>query len=244
MKCPNAYENANMMNIMGETLRPGGFKLTEKAVEYCKLCADDTVLDLGCGQGATVGYLKDKHNIKAVGIDTSEKLINIAKQRYKNGDFILGSGENMPFKEESFSGVFAECTLSLMKDLDSTLKEVYRVLKKYGWFVITDVYARNPIALKELEKFSLNSCMRGLHDLDMLKVKLTDMGFEIMLFEDCSYFLKELLVKIIFTYGSMGVFWTAASDGCADGCKFQELLKACKPGYFIIIARKGGQGHE
>lgn len=238
MKCPNAYENVNMMNMMGETLRPGGFKLTERAVEYCQLCTDDTVLDLGCGQGATVSYLKDKHNIKAVGIDTSEKLINIAKQRYKHGDFILGSGENMPFKEGSFSVVFAECTLSLMKDRDSTLKEVYRVLKKYGWFVITDVYARNPAALKELDKFSLNSCMRGLHDLDILKEKLADIGFEIMLFEDCSYFLKELLVKIIFTYGSMSVFWTAASDGCADGCKFQELLKACKPGYFIIIARK------
>jgi ubiquinone/menaquinone biosynthesis C-methylase UbiE len=229
-----------MMEVMGETLRPGGFKLTERAVQFCKLCTEDTVLDLGCGQGATVCYLNEKHNIKAVGIDISEKLISIARKKYRHADFTLGTGENMPFEEESFGGVFAECTLSLMDDLDSTLKEVFRVLKKYGWFVITDVYARNPGPVKELEKFTLNSCMRGLHDLDMLKEKLVETGFEIMLFEDCSYFLRELLVKIIFTYGSMGVFWNITADGCVNGCRFQETLASCKPGYFIIIARKGG----
>jgi len=244
MKCCNAYENNNMHEMMGETLRPGGFSLTEIGVQLCKFSSEDSVLDLGCGQGATVGYLKEKHNIKAVGIDPSEKLLDIARKKYGYADFVLGTGENTPFANECFHGVLAECTLSLMDDVNRTLKEVYRVLKKRGWFVITDVYARNPSFVNKLEKFSFHSCMRGLHDVNLLEENLKSVGFEIMVLEDCSDLLKELLVKIVFSYGSMGVFWNKTTDDCTDGYKFQEIMKACKPGYFIMIARKGETNHE
>jgi len=240
MKCCNAYESSSMVNIMGETLRPGGFKLTEMGVQFCKISQEDAVLDLGCGRGATVNYLFEKHNIKAVGIDPSIKQIEAAKEQHNYADFFLGSGENLPFKDKSFNCVFAECTLSLMDDLDSTIEQVYRVLKEDGWFVITDVYAKNPDAVNELNNFVINSCMRGLHDLANLEEKLKSSGFDIKLSEDYSQLLKELLVKAVFTYGSMSAFWNVTSQDCIDGCKFQETLKFCRPGYFIIIARKGG----
>ena len=68
-----------------------------------------------------------------------------------------------------FNGVFAECTLSLMDDLNLVIEEVSRVLKKDGWFVITDVYAKNPQFTDKLNALSVNSCMRGLHNLELLK---------------------------------------------------------------------------
>ena len=228
---------------MGETLRPGGFSLTEKGVQFCEISFKDAVLDLGCGRGATVNYLFAKHNIKAVGIDPSVKLIEAAKNEHNYADFFLGNGENLPFKDNSFNCVFAECTLSLMDDLNSTIKQVRRVLKKDGWFVITDVYAKNPNAVKELNNFAFNSCMRGLHDLEDLKDKLRGSGFDIKLSEDYSDLLKELLVKIGFSYGSMGAFWNITSHDCIDGCKFQDALKLCKPGYFMMIARKGAMSN-
>ena len=240
MRCCNAYESESMVDIMGETLRPGGFKLTEIGVKFCKISPDDAVLDLGCGRGATVNYLSEKHHIKAVGIDPSVKQIEAAKSEYDYADFILGSGEKLPFKDNSFNCVFAECTLSLMDDLGSVIEQVYRVLKDDGWFVITDVYAKNPDAVNELNNFAINSCMRGLHDIAHLKEKLKRSGFSIKLSEDHSDLLKELLVKIGFTYGSMGAFWNITSQNCMDGCKFQETLKLCRPGYFMIIAGKGG----
>lgn len=124
-----------------------------------------------------------------------------------------------------------------------TLRQVNRVLTDGGWFVITDVYAKNPEAVGELEQYSVNSCMRGLHNLPLLQTKLEQAGFQIALYEDCSYFLKELLVKTVFSRGSMSAFWNSASEGCVDGCEFQESLKRCKPGYFILIGRKAGPGH-
>ncbi|MEW9122292.1 MAG: DVU_1556 family methyltransferase [Thermotaleaceae bacterium] len=243
MKCCNAYENNNMYDVMGETLRPGGFGLTEKAVEFCKFSLEDAVLDLGCGRGATVGYLFEKYHIKAVGIDPSKKLLDIAKTQYPFGEFIQGSGECMPFEDGCFEGVFAECTLSLIDHIRSVMKEVYRVLKKGGWFVVTDVYARNPSSIQEMKGFPFNSCMRGLHDLNLLKENVENMGFEIMLLEDCSNLLKELLVKIVFSHGTMGDFWNKTTEGCVEGDRFEKILKACKPGYFMLVARKGGRSY-
>ena len=243
MKCCNPYESDSMREITGETLRPGGFNLTERAVQFCKFSSNDIVLDLGCGMGATVGYLYGTHQIKAVGIDLSEKLLDIAKEKQGYADFVLGIGESLPFEERKFNGVFAECTLSLMNDLDSTINEVFRVLKSGGWFIISDVYAKNPEFIKELNKFSFNSCMRGLHDLNLLRGTLERFGFEIILSEDYSHLLKELLVKIGFGYGSMGDFWNITTDNCIDGCEFQEMLKLCKPGYFMFFARKREENH-
>ncbi len=244
MKCGNAYENENMQIVTGETLRPGGFVLTDKGVEFCKFSSEDPIMDVGCGMGATVNYLYKKYGIKAIGIDPSDKLIDMGKKNYEYTNFIQGKGEKIPFQNESFQGIFAECTLSIMDNLDSVIKEVFRTLKNRGYFIITDVYAKNPEFTHKLSTISINSCMRGLHDLDLLSKQLVKQGFKIMLLEDCSFMLKQLMVKIIFSYGSMSVFWNKSTECCIDGQQFEKTLKSCKPGYFIMIARKGDEDDE
>lgn len=243
MKCCNAYESESMSDVMGETLRPGGFSLTEQGLQLCRIPKEAAVLDLGCGRGATVNYLYSAHHFRAIGIDPSVKLISEAQKAYPDSDFVVGSGENLPFQAGSFDCVFAECTLSLMDDLEHAIAQVFRVLKENGWFIITDVYAKNPGAIEELNHFAVSSCMRGLHDLKDLSAKLEYAGFRIRLTEDCSDLLKELMVKIGFRYGSMGAFWNAASENCIDGCGFQDALKRCRPGYFMMIAGKGAAEH-
>lgn len=242
MNCCNAYESENMRDALGETLRPGGFSLTEKAVCFCGLPAGARALDMGCGRGATVHYLKELHKIRAVGADPSQKLISEAAERYGKESFFLAKGEELPFLPESFDCVFAECTLSLM-DTNRALKQANRVLAGNGWLVVTDVYARNPEATGGLEPFAINSCMRGLHDLRQLEENLAENGFQTAFYEDCSELLKELLVKITFAYGSIGAFWNIAAQNCMDGCAFHEALKKCKPGYFMLIARKAGTAY-
>lgn len=93
MGCCNAYESKSMAEVTGETLRPGDFRLTEKAVRLCGLSSRDAVLDLGCGRGATVNYLYNTHRIQAIGIDPSEKLIGDARKRYAFADFLTGRGK-------------------------------------------------------------------------------------------------------------------------------------------------------
>lgn len=241
METHNAYESGCMQEVMGDTIRPGGFSLTDKGIQYCSLTPGDTVLDLGCGRGATVNYLREKYHITAVGIDPSEKMLAAAKVNFGDAGFFLGKGEELPFEDESFDCVFAECTLSLMDGLDNVIEQVNRVLKENGWFVITDVYARNPKAVVNLSNYSVNSCMRGLHDLGQLRNRLEHTEFTIIYSEDYSQYLKELIVKIGFSYGSMCDFWNAAAEKYISEDEFYKTLRKCKPGYFLMIARKKGK---
>lgn len=237
----NVYESEALHSVLNETLRPGGYTLTKKAAELCHISKQDHVLDLGCGSGATVAYLMEKHKVRAVGIDPSEKLLSQAKRRCPQAEFILGKGDSLPFADGSFDVVFAECTLSLMEDIDSVLDKVRRVLKKGGHFVVSDIYARVPYRSEIMEKFGINSCIKRPHDLEHLKISLENRGMEIKICEDCSELLKELMVKIIFQYGSMNIFWDKSADSGDGriGTDIEEALKACKPGYFFLIGRKG-----
>jgi len=236
----NAYESSCMSDITGETLRPGGFLLTEKAMLFSGINSNSQILDLGCGEGATLGYLYQHCGVRGKGIDPSIKLLTRGKENHPMLEFIYGSGNELPFRSQSMSHVFAECTLSLMDNLAKTLQEVYRILKPGGFFIITDVYAKNPENRHLLDAYAFSSCMRGLHHLEELKSNLENLGFTSLLVEDYSELLKEMMVKIIFCYGSMDAFWgkTTENKDYLTRCTFQEVLKPCKPGYFMMILRK------
>lgn len=230
------YENEDMRGVTGDTLRPGGMFLTDRSIEICDFKQGDKILDVGCGMGATVDRLRNVYKLNAFGVDPSLKLLELGREKYGTTNIKPGRGEVLPHKDEYFDGVMAECTMSLMQDFKKTINESNRVLKNNGYFIVSDVYARKPEHLEELKKHNVNSCMRGLLNIDVLKEEISKSGFEIIHFEDWTDLLKQLMVKIIFKYGSMNVFWEVATcSSCGD---FQKKLTLCKPGYFLLIARK------
>jgi len=54
---------------MNKINRPGGFEITEKAINFCKFPNNAKILDIGCGLGTTVDYLVQNHLFDAYGID-------------------------------------------------------------------------------------------------------------------------------------------------------------------------------
>jgi len=236
MKGHCVYENEDMRGVTGDTLRPGGVFLTDRAIELCNFQKGNKILDVGCGMGVTVDRLKSVYSLDAFGVDPSLKLLQLGKDKYGNHNIELGRGEKLPYKSEFFKGVLAECTMSLMDDFQKTIMESNRVLQHKGYFVVSDVYARKPEYLEGVQKHNVNSCMRGLFNIDILKETIVNSGFEIICFEDWTNLLKQLMVKIIFKYGSMSIFWEIANcSSCGD---FQQKLTQCKPGYFLLIAQK------
>jgi hypothetical protein len=79
--------------------------------------------------------------------------------------------------------------------------------------------------------------MKGLHNLDELEAKLKEAGFEISYLEKYDYLMRQLMGEIIFSYGSMDKFWSDALEGHPQTELFQEALAACKPGYFLLVAK-------
>ncbi len=234
----NLYENKDLREALGETLRPGGFSITERAMGFAELEKGSRVLDIGSGMGDTVNFLREEYGLDAIGLEPSELLISEAERKYPDITVIKGVGEKIPVKEGSLDGVFAECTLSLMDDRRAVIGECSRTLKKGGFLIISDVYARRPEHIQELQAFSLKSCLRGMLNLTQLSEELKRSGFEIIMSEDQTDCLRQLTVKLIFEFGSMAVFWNRMSGCGADMDEFRSLLSKCKTGYFLMVCRK------
>lgn len=96
-----------------------------------------TGIDIGCGEGYNTRIFA-RMGANMTAIDISEKLIEKAREfeleSLLNVDYKIASALNIPFGEEHFD--FAVSTMAIMDvaDIDKALKEVYRILKKGGFF--------------------------------------------------------------------------------------------------------------
>jgi len=94
-----------------------------------------TVLDLACGQGYVTNEI-NKSGYKVTGIDLSSELISIAKERYKDIDFIIDDASKLTASTLDRVGRFDAITIVLavqnIKDLDGLFKGCSRLLKKGG----------------------------------------------------------------------------------------------------------------
>ncbi|MBO4720461.1 MAG: class I SAM-dependent methyltransferase [Prevotella sp.] len=101
-----------------------------------------TMLDIGCGGGATLKrLLKRSQGAKVYGIDISEE--SVAKATKVNADVIdkqvfvqQGSAAELPYDDGTFDLVTAVETVYFWPNLPSCLQEVRRVLKPSGHFAI------------------------------------------------------------------------------------------------------------
>ncbi|MEK9626216.1 MAG: methyltransferase domain-containing protein [Gammaproteobacteria bacterium] len=102
------------------------------------------ILDLGCGGGSLLRELALAVGPKgeAVGIDPSEDQINAAKalcEDLDNVTLVAGSATQTDFESKSFDSVASIQVLEYIADVESTLKEVRRVLKPGGRFATVSV---------------------------------------------------------------------------------------------------------
>jgi len=96
------------------------------------------VLDLGCGTGRHCIYLA-KNGFDVVGVDVSGSALRMAsawvrKERLRNVAFMRGTMVNIPFDNIHFDAVISVSVIhhALKKDIEKTIDEIYRVLKRNG----------------------------------------------------------------------------------------------------------------
>lgn len=103
---------------------------------------DKNILDLGCGTGRNANYLADIGS-RVIGIEISKTAINIAKERAKrlgvSVDYRLGDiGEKYEIEGDSIDLVLDITSSNSLneKGREIYLREVYRILKKNGYFFV------------------------------------------------------------------------------------------------------------
>jgi ubiquinone/menaquinone biosynthesis C-methylase UbiE len=89
------------------------------------------LLDIGCGTGLFVEkYIQ--HGGQGTGLDLSGKMVAKARRRCPACEFIVGTGEKLPFGDSSFNAVSSVLVFSYVRDPVAMLSEVYRVLETGG----------------------------------------------------------------------------------------------------------------
>ncbi|MGI6256672.1 MAG: DVU_1556 family methyltransferase [Anaerovoracaceae bacterium] len=232
-------------------LRPGEFKMIDKAMEICKLPQGSSVLEVGCGTGDTTERLEKKYGAKVSAIDISLEMVRRTKERGLLAQVAYGDGEFLEdFPSFSFDLVVMECVLSLINKPDEALHEAYCTLKKGGMLFISDLSVKNPdpeqmkalaIEAERLAKKpkEYKECddqqdeMRvvsfrheGRFLLEPLKEALEEVGFRVIFTEDRSKDLEEYVAQQMM----------AGEDGDADSWDCSGYPK--DTGYFMLIAQK------
>lgn len=115
--------------------------------------SDFRVLDIGCGNGAFLSKLAPGIR-EAVGVDISEKMLEQARIRNKSNphlSFQQIHGPQLPFPDNSFDRVISVLSFRYL-DWDPIVKEILRVLKPGGEFLVVDMVAA-PVKWKEYPLF-------------------------------------------------------------------------------------------
>lgn len=113
------------------------YQWATELIPKLKLQGHEALLDIGCGDGKITAQIAEAlPNGKAVGIDSSEQMINLAKttftsEKHQNLAFYQMDARSLAFQEE-FDIAFSNAALHWILDQKAVLKGVQRCLKPQG----------------------------------------------------------------------------------------------------------------
>ena len=100
--------------------------LFETVLQETALAKNTSVLDIGCGSGIFC-EMAAKRGARVSGLDASEQLLAIARQRVPSGDFRTGEMEELPYDDQSFDVVTGFSSFQFATNPIKALQEASRV---------------------------------------------------------------------------------------------------------------------
>lgn len=140
---PSGKAGAQMLHRMNESHDA----VTNWGLDFLKFRSQDVVMDIGCGGGATLHRLSVRGAGYVVGVDYSAVSVHQSLE-LNQADVSAGkmcvlqaSVEELPFDDEFFDAITTVESFYFWPDPKENLKEVRRVLKQGGHFMlIADIY--------------------------------------------------------------------------------------------------------
>lgn len=114
------------------------------------LLSISSILDVGCGTGRGVKWLLEKHSIKVIGIEPVQAMIEqaIHKNNIPQDSFILGSGESLPFEDNSFDAVCELGVLHHVPKPNVVVSEMIRVARKAIFLSDSNRFGQGSMAVR------------------------------------------------------------------------------------------------
>ena len=113
-----------------------------KMVEMATVTGEEHLLDIATGGGHTANAFAPLVK-KVTAIDLTAEMLEAAENFIKgnghqNVEFVQGDAEKLPFSDESFDIVTCRIAPHHFPNVDIFIKEVHRVLKPQGQFLLDD----------------------------------------------------------------------------------------------------------
>ena len=169
-------------------------------INHVNLKAGEIVVDLGSDAGIDV-FLASKKVLdsgKAIGVDMTDEMLEKANENaitgnYTNVEFKKGDiEENIPLEPNSVDAVISNCVINLTTNKTNAFKEVFRILRKNGRMVISDLITDFELPTGEINSDHWCECIDGALTKENYLSCISSAGFDkIEILEERSYLEGE-----------------------------------------------------
>jgi ubiquinone/menaquinone biosynthesis C-methylase UbiE len=155
-------------------------EVLKNLIQTSELNSASQVLDVGCGTGNYTVALEKIVGCSRWGIEPSEQMLAIARERTLTAHFKLGHAEQLDYPAESFDLVFAVDVIHHVGDRAAYFREAYRILKKGGKVcTVTDseeiICRRQPLSVYFPESIEIE--LQRYPRISDLRTMMVDAGF-------------------------------------------------------------------
>ncbi len=181
------------------------------AEKYADAQPGEVCVDLGSGRGTDVLRMAEAVGEYGFvyGLDISDGMLQTARRNaekldVKNVSFIRSTLEKLELPDKIADLVISNCTLNHASDKQAVWNEIHRILKKGGRFVISDIYAVEPIAEEyKNDPVAIAECWAGAVTREEYMKHLVNAGFnEVEIIEESTPYAKGKALVASFTIAS------------------------------------------
>ena len=181
------------------------------------------LLDIACGSGYDLIYYRDTLKADIYGVDASEEQVTLANKRLGENCVCVGYDYSLPYEDDSFDIIVSKYAPQGFEDIASFYKEVNRVLKPGGYFLILTTHPMRHF-MEKTEK------PRDYFKKEIVTSWIYDHTLPL---KEYSYTLNDYLSPYFIQHFNLERFEEIGDDVSAESINNERY-----PAYFIYRARK------
>ena len=251
--CRVTYGHPAVRLLLGDSLHPGGLRLSTELAGLLGIGPSSTVLDAGSGLGATAVHLAQTIGCHVTGVTLEDDGVaagcEIAARRGVEDRVRFMQGDLLFFDpgREQFDFIVIECVLSILPGKDTALRRLGGVLRPGGRIGLTDVTVSGPLPRELQGPLAAVGCVGGALSLEGYASLLEEEGFVVEHRQDrrdvSASFLgsierKVLMAGIASKLGNLPIQNGVLTEARRLLALVQGLVAQGVLGYGLLVARK------